>query len=176
MYPILPDKPAFDQLLPLLCILTVQPGTAIYPLPNPNNLGQAEREGRDDPEPAVFLSTKEERMTRTNEPNAPKESAFKHSIFGIISLVLGLMELAYALAWAISASNHCSPPLTDSLPAGVGAALGEAILLGIPLGTISALIGRFRDQQKKISTLGAVLIVVSLCSFLMSLLVNAGNC
>ena len=99
----------------------------------------------------------------------------QHSYFGIISFLLGLVELAYAIvsmlsiyepiSWGFLASNLFTSLQVEPIY------ISTCCIFPI-LGLIVGLLGFWIDQKKVFSILGLILIFVSYIIFISYILIN----
>ena len=103
-------------------------------------------------------------MTQENAPapDAPKESVFKNSRFGLLSLAIFILWLI--LFWLTTSMNTSGP-------------LYYATFVSSIVETVFAMIGLFRDGKKWAAITALILGVVPLCFtlFLLSIELNGGS-
>jgi len=94
-------------------------------------------------------------MTQENEPIAPKESAWKYSHWGIISLVIFILWLFMIFIGMSGPYPHVPQVILN---------VGGFATFGSPIvETIFAVIGLFRDRKKEAATIALVLGIIPTC-------------
>jgi|ERR1700690_695084 len=96
-------------------------------------------------------------MTQDNNPIAPKEPAWKHSRWGIASLVIAILCMPVFLYTFVN--NPSSFDLLGHIVYQIKIWLG----LGFPVSLILALIGLVKDQKKNYSILSLFILGIVFC-------------